>query len=473
MDNTTVDKRSVLLVATVAAFLAPFMGSSVNVALPTIGRQFGLDAANAGDTIILTWVTTAYLLVVAMSLVPLGRMADIYGRRRLFLYGVSVYGFSTILSAASTSIRMLIACRAVEGLGGAMIFGSSTAILISVFPPAERGKVLGINVAAVYVGLSAGPFLGGLLTQHLGWRSIFLATMPLAVLILLLALWKLRGEWAEARCERFDYAGAAIYGAALVSLMYGISRLMEGPGPYLALAGVGGLAAFIWWEARAKSPVLDLALFRHNPVFAFSSLAAFLNYSATYAVTFLVSLYLQYVKALTPQQAGLVLVAQPVVQASLSPLTGRLSDRVEPRIVASAGMGLTAAGVLLLTSLSEGTPLAFIVASLVFLGLGFALFSSPNTNAAMSAVERKRYSVASGILGTMRSTGQMFSMGLVMLVFAIHMGTTKAAGADYGLLVGSIRIAFGIFAVLCTFGIFASLSRGKMRREQPAAEEPR
>jgi MFS family permease len=204
-------------------------------------------------------------------------------------------------------------------------------------------------------------------------------------------------------------------------------------------------------------------LFRKNTVFAFSNLAALINYSATFAVGFLLSLYLQYIKGLAEQSAGFILVSQPVVMAVFSPFAGRLSDRIEPRLVASTGMALTAAGLFLLTFLNENTALGFIVAILVLLGLGFALFSSPNTNAVMSSVEKKFYGVASGTLGTMRLTGQMLSMGIAMLIFAVYVGEVQITAQYYPPFLSGIRAAFFIFAVLCFGGVFASLARGRAR----------
>jgi EmrB/QacA subfamily drug resistance transporter len=460
----SVNKRSVLLVAAIAAFLTPFMGSAINIALPTIGAEFRADAISLG------WVGTAYLLAAAVFLVPMGRLADIHGRKRIFLFGVSVYAVSTLLSAAATSMPMLIVCRAVEGVGSAMIFGTSMAILTSVYPPAQRGQALGINVAAVYVGLSVGPTVGGILTQALGWRSVFLATMPLALLVIVVALRYLKGEWAEARGDRFDLVGSGIYALGLVALMYGFSQLPEAAGFWLVALGLGGLVAFVAWEARAASPIVDLGLFRHNTVFALSNLAALLNYSATYAVAYLLSLYLQYIKGYSPQGAGLILICQPVVQATFSPLAGRLSDRVQPRIVASIGMALTVAGLALLSAVGQTTPLSYVVGALVLLGLGFAFFSSPNTNSIMSSVDRRLYGVASGMVSTMRLLGQMLSMGTAMLVFALIMGRVEVTPASYDRFISSVRLLFAVFAVLCTAGVFASLARGKVRRDAARAD---
>jgi len=447
-------KAAVLLVATLASFLTPFMGSSVNIALPSVGRHFGMDAVS------LSWVATAYLLAAAVFLVPFGKIADIYGRKRVFTLGMMVYTVASLFLALSPSAAMLIAFRVVQGIGSAMIFGTAVAMLTSVFPPQERGRALGVNVAAVYLGLSLGPFLGGLLTEHLGWRSVFWFNVPLGLLIIAAVFWKLKAEWAEARGERFDLGGSLVYGAALVALMYGFSLLPELSGAWLIIAGILGIAAFIWWETRARFPVLDMNLFRNNTVFALSNLAAFINYSATFAVTFLLSLYLQYVKDLTPQSAGLILVAQPAMQAAVSPFAGRVSDRVAPRVIASAGMALTTVGLTMLVFVGQDTLTVFIVVSLIVLGLGFGLFSSPNTNAIMGAVQKRSYGVASGTLATMRMTGQMFSMGIAMLIINIFVGRVEIAPEYFPELVTSMQVAFIAFAALCFGGIFASLARG-------------
>jgi EmrB/QacA subfamily drug resistance transporter len=451
-----VSKRAALVIAALGSFLTPFMGSSVNIALPDIGKEFAINA------VLLGWVATSYLLAAAMFLVPFGRLADIYGRKKIYVSGISLYTLFSLLSALAGSTAALISFRVLQGMGSAMIFGTGMAILTSVFPPRERGKALGINVAAVYSGLSLGPLLGGLMTQHWGWRSIFLANVPLGLVVVALVIWKLKGEWAEAKGERFDFTGSVIYSIALVSIMYGFSLLPSLPGAWLTLAGVLGIAAFIKWESRVQNPVLDVNLFRRNTVFALSNLAALINYSATFAVAFLLSLYLQFIKGLTPQDAGFILVSQPVVMAVFSPFAGRLSDRIEPRIVASIGMALTTAGLGLLTFLNAGTPLAFIFTSLILLGFGFAFFSSPNTNAVMSAVERRFYGVASGTLGTMRLLGQTFSMGVAMLIFAVYMGKVQITPEHYPLFTASVKMSFAIFAVLCFGGIFASLARGKV-----------
>ncbi len=446
-------RRSVLITITLASFLTPFTLSSVNVALPTIGNEFGADA------IMLNWIATAFLLSSAMFLVPFGRLADIRGRRKVFVAGMAVFTAGSLLSGVSNSAEMLVAFRVLQGVGGAMIFATGIAILTSVFSPHERGKVLGINVASVYTGLSFGPIIGGVLTQNLGWRSVFLVNVPIGVFIVALALWKMNAEWADARGERFDLTGSVIYSLMLVLIMVGVSESHLAP----VIAGLILLVFFIVWEERVEHPILEVRLFRENVTFTLSNLAALLNYSATFAVTYLLSLYLQYIKALTPQQAGMILVAQPIVQALLSPFAGWLSDRVEPRVVASAGMAVTVLGLLVFSRIESSTPVSIIVSNLMLMGLGFALFSSPNTNAIMGSVDRRFYGLASATLATMRVVGQMLSMAIVMLVFAVYIGKVMITPEVYPLLIKSTRTSFAVFSLLCFFGIFASLARGRVR----------
>jgi EmrB/QacA subfamily drug resistance transporter len=448
-------QRTAIVVSSLASFLTPFMASAVNVALPAVSREFSLDAVTLG------WVQMAYQLAAAMFLVPFGRLADIVGRKKVFALGLAIDGTASAVCALAPSAAVLIGFRALQGVGGAMIFGTGVAILTSVYPPGERGKALGINTAAVYLGLSIGPVVGGFLTHGLGWRSILWTYVPLSLTALALTVTRLKGEWAEARGESFDRAGAVVYGAGIVALMFGFSRLPSRLGFVLAAAGTAAIALFIWLEGRAAKPLLETRLFRHNRIFAFSNLAAFINYSATAATGFILSLYLQYVKGLPPHRAGLVLIAQPILMAVSSPFAGRLSDRTEPQTIASLGIGLSSVGLFLFAFIREGTPLALVVAGLALLGLGFGLFASPNTNAVMGAVERRLYGVAAASLGTMRLSGQMLSLGITMLILAVTMGRVAIRPENLPSFLRSARIAFSFYAALCVVGVFASLARGK------------
>jgi len=452
-----VSKNAALFITTLASFLTPFGISSVNIALPSIGKAFSMDA------ILLSWVTTVYLLTSAMFLVPFGKIADIYGRKRMFTYGILTFTLASVGCAISNSAAMLICFRVLQGIGASSIYPVGTAILTSAFPARELGKVLGINVTAVYVGYSVGPFLGGFLTHHLGWRSIFLVNVLVGFIVILLIFWRLKGEWREAKGEKFDLTGSVLYSVILFLILYGFSQLSTMQGVWLVLAGFVGTVLFIRWETKVRSPVLEIKLFRNNRAFAFSNLATLIHSSASFAITFLLSLYLQYVKKLTPENAGLVLIAQPIVQALCSPFSGKLSDRIEPRIDASAGLALTGLGIYLFTSLDEKTTLVFIVGNLVLLGLGYALFSVPNANAVMSSVESRSYGVASGTLSTMRITGMAFSTGVALLTFSIYLGKVQITSETYPVFLRCIELTFVFFTVLCFGGVFASLARGNIR----------
>lgn len=451
------EDRPVLIVTTIGAFLSPIALSAVNVALPSIGKEMNMDAIS------LSWIALAFTLSAGMFLVPFGKIADMWGQTRVFIAGNWVFTVASFFLSIAPSPWMLIAFRAMQGLGAAMVFGTVLAILVAAFPVEDRGRVLGINVAAVYLGLSLGPFVGGILTQNLGWRSVFFLNVPLGLLNGLLSMWKLPRCTGGRKGESFDSIGSCIYGLMLFSLLYGFSLLPRPSALALIALGLSGIALFVWWEGRVEHPVLDLGLFRNNRAFTLSGTAALINYAATFAVAFLLSFYLQHIKGLSPQKAGLVLVCQPAVQAVLSPLAGRLSDKVEPRILASIGMALTALCLFVLASFTAGSALVSVVVTLGFLGVGFAFFSSPNMNAIMSSVESGLYGVASSMVATMRLLGQMFSMGIAMVTFAVFLGQAEISPPLYEDLLRAIKTACAVFGCLCVAGIFASLSRGKIR----------
>jgi EmrB/QacA subfamily drug resistance transporter len=446
-------RKIALFIAILAGFLTPFDLSAVNIALPSIGQEFAMDAVSMG------WVATAYLLASAVFLLPFGRIADIYGRKKIFTAGLSVFVLASFLMLFSPSALVIILLRVLQGMGAALIFGTAVAILTSVTPAGERGKALGIYTTAVYIGLSCGPFIGGFLTSAFGWRSIFFINIPIGLFAICLIPLFLKGEWADARGEAFDLGGSIQYGITLTCIMYGFSLLPAMEGIVLLLAGTLMMVVFILREKRIPYPLLNISLWTQNRAFAFSNLAAFINYSATFSVTFFLSLYLQYVRGFDPWTAGAILVIQPVTMAVVSPFAGRLSDHASPGRIASFGMGLTALGMIALVFVGESTPLPFIAGILFILGMGLGFFSSPNTNAVMSSVEKKDYGIASGTLGTMRLVGQMLSMGFAMMVIALFIGRIQITSAQHVQLIVSMQVAFAIFALFCMVGIFFSLVR--------------
>jgi len=448
-------EKATLVVTSFAAFVTPFIGSATNIALPAIGKEFSANA------VMLSWVATSFLLSAAVFLAPFGRLADILGRKKIFNWGLIVFTVSSFLCAFSPSIEILILWRIVQGFGGALIFGTAMAIITSVFPREKRGGALGIVVASVYTGLTLGPFIGGFLTKEWGWETIFLFTVPLGLISIILSFIYFKEEWADAKGEKFDWKGSLIYGLAIISLMYGFGELPEMHGILYTIGGILGITIFILFEKRQKFPVVNILLFQNNRVFAFSNYAALINYSATFAIGFLLSLYLQYIKGLNPLDAGKILVIQPLLMAIFSPITGKLSDKIDAGKIASFGMALISIGLFVIAFINKDSSIWFIIPILILFGIGYSLFSSPNTNAIMSSVEKKYYGIASGTVGTMRLIGQMLSMGIAMMIFSIFIGKAKINPENFTEFILSIRTAFFIFAVLCFIGIFLSLARGK------------
>lgn len=449
-----INTKTVLLVATIASFLTPFMASSVNVALPVIAKELAVNA------ILLSWITTSFLLTSAMLAVPFGRIADIYGMKKIFIIGIIIFTIATFLASLSPFVEFLIFSRILQGVGSSMIFVTGLAIITSVFPPKEMGRAIGINVSAVFIGLVMGPVLGGLLTQYLGWRSIFYLIAPLGLLVTVLVIIKLKGrEWAGCKGEKLDLIGSLLYAISLLLVLVGFSEITSFIGKLMLVLGIVGIIGFVIWELRVEHPVLEMRLFFKNRKFAFSNLAALISFTGTFAVVFLLSLYLQYIKGFDPRAAGLILATQTIFMAFMSPVAGRLSDRFESRILASIGMAITTVGLIIFSFLSADTSLYVILFSLVLLGLGSGIFSTPNTHAVMNSVERRYFGVASATISTMRIVGQTLSMGMVLVIFSVYVGAVQFNPQNYPALLQSINIAFSISAVLGFIAIFASIAR--------------
>ncbi|MBI2993051.1 MAG: MFS transporter [Gammaproteobacteria bacterium] len=457
--NDTSTQRTALIIVWLSSFIAPLMLSAVNVALPRIAE--GLNA----NAILLGWVPTAYLLTSAVLLLPFGRIADLHGRKKVFLWGMTVVTVASVLASGVHSAAALIACRVLQGVGASMLFATGVAILSSIYPRERRGAAIGLTVSAVYLGLTCGPLIGGWATQHLSWRGVFLIHVPAALLIILVAFWKLRGEWKDPAAGRLDLPGAAIYAASIIAIMYGVSALPAIHSLVAIIGGVAGVWYFFRFERGRESPLFDVSLFDSNRVFTFSCLASLTTYSSTFGISYLMSLYLQYIQGMTPQFAGMILIAQPAMMALFSPLSGRLSDRLEPRYLSSAGILLIGIGLALLATLTSVSSMHFIVAALMLTGFGVALFSAPNTNAIMGSVEKRSLGVAGGAVSTMRVLGQMFSMGVVSTVFAVLLGPVRLTPENYPHLLEAIKFSLVAAACISVTGIFLSLSRGNVHGE--------
>lgn len=450
------EQRSILRAAVLSAFLTTFMSSALNLSVPNLETEFGVGAALIG------WVVTTYTLAVAAMSVPFGKVADIKGRRRVFLTGIAGFVAASLLCAASVNIWMLLALRSAQGLFAAMIFATNNAILIGAYPASQRGRVLGYSTAATYVGLSLGPVAGGFLNHYLNWRAIFLVVAAVSAAVLFIAIKGIPKKALSDTSMDFDVWGNVLYVACIVVTLYGLTNLsLLKYGWVILLCGLLLGAAFVMAEQRQSDPVIRISMFTRDAAFTLSNLAALLNYGATYAISYLMSIYLQVIMGFSSQTAGMILIAQPVIQALFSPVMGKLSDKVAPYKLASLGMGFCAGGLVMFCFVSLSTPLWFILMALIFAGFGFALFSSPNTNAVMSCVEKEDYGVANSILATMRTVGHTSSMAVVTIVVGCTLGNTALDAAGPADLVSTMHIAFMVFVVLCVLGVFMSMKRGK------------
>ncbi|WP_294147601.1 MFS transporter [uncultured Selenomonas sp.] len=379
-----------------SSFLTPFSSSALTLSLPSIGAEF----ASGPD--ILAWILSAYLVTSALCLLPMGKAADLYGKRRIYLLGLAGFTATNVIGALAGGVGALIVMRALQGFFASMLFATGMAILTLVVPKERRGFALGANVSVVYLGLATGPFLGGFINYYLGWRSIF-------VLI-----------------------------TCLSAIAWGLARR------YLAQE----------WITGGGHPMLPFHLLRTNREFRLSNLTAMVNYSATFAVSFLLSLYLQDVLGLSSREAGLILLLQPVVMAALSPACGHLSDKLPARLLVSLGMGLIACALLGLAAILRVDSLPFVAVLILVLGAGIALFNAPNNNAIMSCVDPADYSLATATLSAVRLLGQFASTLIVSGLLAIPWAAAPIENLRFG-----IAAAFVTFAVLSAAGIGPSLAR--------------
>ena len=452
---------STLLIVAITSFMGTFLISSINIALPSIESSLGLDAVS------LSWIITAFLLAMAIFLLPIGRLGDISGVERIYKIGLIIFTISTLMSGLAASGNWLIITRFLQGIGAALTSTTGSAILVSGFPSKERGKVLGYSVSAVYLGLAVGPFIGGIITQHVGWRYVFFASFLFGLIatIVSFVFLKKKENFSFQELKKINFKGTVFFVLGLIGLVYGSSQIPALFGWILMGAGVVFLIIFWMMESRSDFPMVDTKLFTKNKLFAFSNVAALINYTATSAIVFFLSLYLQKIQGFSPQQAGTILIAQPLMMTMFSPMVGRLSDRIEPRYLATAGMAMCAIGLTFLAFIHANTPVSVIVAILLWVGLGFALFSSPNMNTIMSSVDLTQYGQASGSASSMRVLGQITGMTIITLLFAGLFTGDSIENVSNSLFLTAMKWGFIIFALISYTGIYFSIKRGNVVRE--------
>jgi MFS family permease len=439
-------------------FLNAFTGSALNVSIPAIGTDFSAAAADLG------WLVTTYNMCTVALLLPLGRLADLTNRRAMFIIGLAILAVVAEISAFVPNLGGLIATRVLQGIGASCLFATGQAILVSAVDPKARGRAIGLTVAAVYVGLSVGPVIGGFVTHHLGWRYVFHLIAALGLINGTFAIWRLPRSTQQRPgnlLRQMDLPGIALVTSAALLLTYGLTTLPSPPGIGCSAAGVLLLAGFILAERRAAEPLISEALWAGGQNFALSNLSALLSYAATFAVSYLLAIYLQQVRGLTADWTGLVLITSPAVQAVLSPWAGRAADRRSPFVLASTGMGLCAVGLVVFANLSEQTPLWLIIATLALIGAGFGLFASPNTTAIMSMARPSEYGIANAFVSMMRNLGMVISMAIITITVTQFFGRAAITDASADLITSTLRFCFAIFAGICVVGVFTSLGRRK------------
>ncbi|MGE5453761.1 MAG: MFS transporter [Methylocystaceae bacterium] len=456
------DKSStyIMLAVLITAFLTPFTGSAINLAVPAISKDLN------ASTVTLTWLATGFLLSTAALLLPMGRLSDIYGRKKIFSIGVFIFGLSSLGCGLSPNASILLIMRIFQGIGGACVFSTGMAMLTTAFPAQMRGKILGINAAVVYIGVSAGPVLGGLITHSLSWRYIFYISFALTLLAQI-AIYKIKEIPTHETNQTFNIYASALYSVGLIATLYGIAAITSG---WLAqislLVGLILLVMFFRQDMQAEQPLFNIKAFIGNRIFINSNLAALISYVATSGLGFLVSLYLQMVKGLNPALAGSVMLAQPLVMALIAPYSGRLSDRLEPQTIATWGMIITALGLSVFLFLDANTPLYWVILGLMVTGLGFSLFGPPNNNAIMSSVPPHQYGFAASTLSTARLLGQSLSMTMVTLIIATIVGNGKPSPEQAPQILTALHVSMLLFIIVTIPGVIASRTRGHVHQSE-------
>uniref|UniRef100_I2Q3K3 Arabinose efflux permease family protein n=1 Tax=Desulfovibrio sp. U5L TaxID=596152 RepID=I2Q3K3_9BACT len=456
-------KWAVLFAVVATQFAVPFMLSAVGVCLPAIGREY------AATAISLSLVESVFLGVNSMLLLPLGRAADICGRGGVFLSGLAVFALASIALTLAPSMAVFLTIRGVQAVGGAMTLATGLALLYDAFPREERGRALGISVGGIFLGISAGPFLGGLIATHFGWRFVFYAGMAPCAGALLVCLRNLDWKLSPKPGQRFDWAGAVSSAAAVALLVIGSAHTDTPFGRWSLACGAVAFCAFVLIELRSPTPLLRMSLFYANRAFSLGMAAMFIVSCAAFGVSFLLSLYLQYGRGMSAAAAGTVLVVQPVIQCLVSPVCGRLADRAPAHLLAGIGALVTAMGLGLAATLDAASGLGTVIAALAVIGVGIGIFSTPSMVVVMSAVDESLYGIASAVSGQARTLGMTACMAVVTMVIAVFVGDAPLGPAVFREYAAAMRVLFAGGAAFGLLGAALAFLAGN-RRPGTAAE---
>ncbi|WP_299082273.1 MFS transporter [uncultured Paraglaciecola sp.] len=439
------------------SIIGPLGMASVNIAIPDLAADLQANAK------MVSWLPTLFILSSVIFMLPASKLADNYGRKRVYAYGLALNAFSSFMCGLGTNIEWVLFWRFVQGGASAMIFGTGVAIITSVTPSHKRGAALGMTAACIYIGLTVAPAVGGWLTDLWGWRSVFLFQVPIVMALLLLIKMRLKGEWRNAEKTRYDWWGTSIFAVFSTSLVYGLSLLPDIFGVLMLGLSALSLAFFIVHQSRSRRPLIRVQMFRESRMFSMSLATSLLMYASNFPLIFIMSLYLQYVKGLSPSHAGQVLLVQALSMAIMAPFSGKLADKFQARLIATLGCVIVACGLLVLSLMNSTTSIVYIASSLLLIGVGFGLFSTPNNNAIMRGVKLHEVGVASASMNLSRTIGNLFGMSLVNLMVHYYLGDAQFTQAQNPALIQTVEMAFtmslGFVVVACVISAFRGTTR--------------
>ena len=447
-----------LLSVCLAIFITSVSMSAASIAIPSIARDLSASAQAV------SWIPTSFLWGNIVLLLPAGRLADTLGRKRMYVTGVALFSLFSLCIFLVDEVDALLTMRVFQGFSVALITATSMGIVGAVFANSNRGAALGLTSSSVYLGLSCGPIIGGWLTQEFGWRAVFWMPAPVMLVALLLIFSFVKGEWKAQAPEPLDKLGSVLFGAWVSAFFLGMSDVEEVGHLLLLGLGFGLLCVFLKQQARATYPLIRIQALRANRTFSRSILSSFLMYSANFPIVFLMSLYLQYIHDLTPLEAGQLVLIQTFIMMLLAPIAGRLSDRYEPRYLASIGCLSFALGLAILLRLDMDTSLAYIFVGLVFLGIGFGLFSSPNNNAIIGSAAKDKLSIASALVGLSRNMGNLFSTGIVMMLMSIMLGSESIGADNLEQLLWVVKVVLVLTLLSALSACYFSFTRGQIHQ---------
>ena len=440
----------VIFVAFITSFFAIFLSNGIIIGVPAIAQEFAMN------NVIQNWIPTIFFLVMAVFTVPAGQISGKFGVKKSLLVGIIIYLIGSIGAVLSLSIEMFLVFRIMQGVGVAFLNVSAMAMVVQAVKAQNRGKALGFTVTGIYLATSLSPVICGFLVHNLGWRSMFYFVIPFLVLCILILILKIPQDWKTYEDQPIDKLGSILWGMGILIFIYGFTSLVNLQGVILAVIGLSILVLFVVYELKQSAPVFNMILFK-NKKFTSSNIAAICSYLAVMAITTILNYHFQYVRGWNAQMSGLILIITPILMAIIAPNSGKLSDKLHPQKLAAVGIGIASIALGILSFTNGDTPVYIVIIAMILQGIGMGLFSTPNTNAIMSSVPLKYAPTASASQATMRTIGQIMSLGLLTLIFAWIMGSLQLSTKYAAMIVQASQTICLICTGVCILAVFASL----------------